>query len=842
VIGRYGGERIRRSFFHFMLGKAGSALTGFLAMVLVVRLLSIQDFATYSVLIALVEFVTALSGFGIAHALLRYVPDLYAHHLQGALRRFVTWALLSRTAILLAVVAIVLAWSDAASNFAGIGGASDPLRLFLVVIVFRTTNHFLSTILESTLHQGWVQSAYLTSSVVRLVGMAWLVFTGDASLNSVIVVEAIADGIAMCMFLAGLASVIRKTVDAPEMHERDARWLPGNIRAIVRFAGNAYLQHLAILPYGGSSNRVAGGHLLQPGALAEFGFSQSLYEYAKRYLPAQLLVGLIRPIMVSRYSASGDFGAASRLAMHVFNINVLSIGAIVVPLVVGGTEVLLFLSGGKYGNEALWLLLALALVLILETQRQQIELLAQTVEHYEVLFVGNLILSASIIPGIILVQQIGAIGFPLANLLGLCIANLLVLQALRRIGYTHSRPLGELGRTLLIASIAAVTGLLVKHAGAHWLLAGGIALILHVVLSLHYQWSMILNFLDDFFGDVPEHPSLPLVDSTVVVAKAASPVIAFGVLSCRKESSETIRELAGLVAPHPVIVHHDFSKCPELALAAPNIEILADHATTAWGDWSLVDATFRLMASAFSRPEVTHFQLLSEACLPVRSIREFERMLSDLRPAVMIEGVAADNREIFASHGWRYVSPNPIVMKIAKKLCFLYLGKEKQHRQVANMNISHLRVTSSFALLRKVVLGYAVDLLQKIAKHRLQRLGVGTLVVGSQWFAVDRSVGMWLIRCQKECPGLVEHFKHTHIPDEAFFPTLVFNCPGLDKSRLLASNHVLMWRGNLNGPDLLAETDLKFIQQSGRYFARKFPLDTMSPVRRMAIALSGERN
>lgn len=40
----------------------------------------------------------------------------------------------------------------------------------------------------------------------------------------------------------------------------------------------AYLQHLAILPYGGNMNRLVGGNLFGDLVMASFGFAQSLYE------------------------------------------------------------------------------------------------------------------------------------------------------------------------------------------------------------------------------------------------------------------------------------------------------------------------------------------------------------------------------------------------------------------------------------------------------------------------------------------------------------------------------------------------------------------------------------
>src|ERR1700752_2626136 len=98
---RYSGERVRRGLWHFLLGKGVSALCSFLAMVLVVRALTLHDFADYTVLVALVELGTAFSGLGLSHVLLRYVPELYERQYRLSLRQLIGGALGMRTTAVL---------------------------------------------------------------------------------------------------------------------------------------------------------------------------------------------------------------------------------------------------------------------------------------------------------------------------------------------------------------------------------------------------------------------------------------------------------------------------------------------------------------------------------------------------------------------------------------------------------------------------------------------------------------------------------------------------------------------------------------------------------------------
>ena len=465
---RYGKERIKRGLVHFVLGKSVSSLAGFLAMLLVIRLLSVESFAAYSVLIAFVEMFTAISGLGLAHVLLRYVPELYALHYRVALRELIVHAVALRSLVLL--VAALCAWIYAGqlTPLFGLGGQLTAFKAFLVVVVLRSTTQFLSQILESTLHQGLAQIAFSAAALTRLLGMFYLQANRTADLMNVIAVEVASDALALLIISLGLRRVLDSTAAGSDPPNDDAGWLQQRLRQLARFAAAGYFQHLAILPYGGDTNRLLGGHLLTAVPLASFGFAQTLYEYVKRYLPAQLLVGMIRPIVVARYCASRDFAAAARLCEQVLQINVLLIGLGLSLLAVAGTQMLELLSSGKYGGDAVALLVALLLVLLLETQRQQLELLIQAVEKYRELIPSNLLLSCSVFLAIALIPALGAMAFPLANLIGLLLANAWVQQRLRQLGYRFRHDRRGLLSVAAILVVSALSGIGGQHVGLPW--------------------------------------------------------------------------------------------------------------------------------------------------------------------------------------------------------------------------------------------------------------------------------------------------------------------------------------------------------------------------------------
>lgn len=829
---KYGSERIRRGLLHFVVGKGISSVAGFVAMILVIRVLSVAEFAAYSVLIAFVEIINAISGFGLLHVLVRYVPELYAKHYGESLRQLVSGAVALRTTLLMVVAMGALLFSGTLTPWVGLAEQQVAFKVFLLVVVLRSSAFFLTQILESTLHQGISQTAFSVSSLIRVSGVAYLISHGDASLVDVVWVEAASDFSALVILAGGLIRVLGETgTSATDEGEKDRVWVSRHLRHLARFALAGYSQHLAILPYGGNTNRLVGGNMLTVGQLANFGFAQSFYEYLRRYLPAQLLVGLIRPVVVARYCENRDFSVAARLCTRVVQINILLVGSAVVLLAVGGREGLSWISGGKYGAEAATILFALIFVLLLETYRQQLEILVQTVEQYRLLVSSNFVLSASVLLAVAALPSVGAVAFPLANGVGLLIANAWVQARMANLGFrfVHDWP-GTL-RVVVVVAVSILVGLQVKWFGMNWVGAIAVAASCFALLAYLFCRGVVFAFIAEFTGK--GRVALPALEEA---RYDGSPKIAFGVLSSKK-SAPAIDEIARAVFPHPVYVHHDFSKQPEFSPTETNVHILSNPVETAWGNWSLVAATFRLMESALNDRGVTHFQLLSEACLPIQPIREFEEYLSSQRPDAMIDIHPLQTDGALYSHGWRYITTSSFHRRVLKRASIWYWGNAADYKVVSSVNLRLPAVSPNGGLSFRQRIGrWTIDCYLALFRDDLQCLGAREVAIGGQWFGVSRRTAQWLIQANNQLKGLTLHFQKCHIPDESYVHTLLLSAQ-LDKLplKVLPSNHAMQWDGCGTGPDELDDAAIPSLRKSGRFFARKFPLERFAHVRRQLL-------
>src|SRR3569833_3049005 len=170
---RYGRERVRKGVVHFLFGKGLSALTGVVILLLLVRELSVPEFAVYSVLLGFVEILSALAGLGLAHTVQRYAPELYAQHANRAFRGLVISTFWMRLAALSLAVGIAYAYAPYLAAFFNAAGWVAIFQSYLGVVCLRATSQFLFQLLESTLHQKLGQGAFVVSSFIRLVMLLW---------------------------------------------------------------------------------------------------------------------------------------------------------------------------------------------------------------------------------------------------------------------------------------------------------------------------------------------------------------------------------------------------------------------------------------------------------------------------------------------------------------------------------------------------------------------------------------------------------------------------------------------------------------------------------------------
>ena len=290
--------------------------------------------------------------------------------------------------------------------------------------------------------------------------------------------------------------------------------------------------------------------------------------------------------------------------------------------------------------------------------------------------------------------------------------------------------------------------------------------------------------------------------------------------------SATVEQLAQALAPHPVLVHHDFSQTPDFTLQAPNVQFVSDPVRTGWAQFGFVDGIFKGLQHALRRLDFDYLQLLSPSCLPIKPLAQFERYVSGPHDAHFEAIDLRRDGDARLSVGYRaWTSEGSLAHRLARRLVGVYYGDSQGRREQAGIWLRTGRSSSPWARLAGWPLQAMAQfaLTPRVAGRRL------ALHYGSVWFGARRPVIEALVRAYGRA-GLREHFARMHIAEEFLLPSLLMHL----RPRRGPMNHLIA-RFDGAHPGVFGTDQLEALRRSPAWFARKFPDDPQADVRQLVL-------
>lgn len=301
------------------------------------------------------------------------------------------------------------------------------------------------------------------------------------------------------------------------------------------------------------------------------------------------------------------------------------------------------------------------------------------------------------------------------------------------------------------------------------------------------------------------------------------PVVGF-ILLTHGQPDQIIRlieKLNSMFGFPPIVIHHDFSKCPLNKDEAPfthNVSFVLPHSRTGWGEFSIVEITCRAIRKMYDLPSPPDwFVVLSGADYPIKPAA---RVLADLQAAPC---------DAFVSH--RLIDTTQLGDEFAKR-CF---------RRYCWVKIPVPRITNGFRIgMRQISSGSRLI--------RLFALPFGRKLdcyAGSHWFTANRRAANYILAVHGSPLGrrLSKHYRKCEFPEESYFQTILVH--GRNTAGLVLENDNLRytdWSAGGPHPKTLGASDVPNLLSSNAHFARKFapqPDDNILQLLDRAVAETG---
>ena len=369
--GRYSAARIRKALKYFIVGRGAQAVTFLLLTLLLVRVLSAHDYGAYMAIWGMVELMVPLSSFGLLEASRRYLPMLAQTGSRQAVMPFVRGVVLVRLGLLaLWATGLALLWPQA-MDFIGVekGDLGQPLAAAgaIAVICSVPAFRFVSEMLESLLEQKWSQLLHAAMPIVRAAAVVGLLVLGELHLSLLLLVDA---GIALAFMVASLIVLRSKLREIP-----DGPPAPVEFREVFSFswhmAGVNLLQATASI----GALRLLVARFLGLEVAGMFAFIQQLLLMAGRYMPAQVLASVVRPVLAARH-ARGDHATVLGVLELLWKSNLIMLVVWLAAVGVSGDALMAQASGGRFTDTG-WIMFLMLLGLGATTQGQNVSLCMQ---------------------------------------------------------------------------------------------------------------------------------------------------------------------------------------------------------------------------------------------------------------------------------------------------------------------------------------------------------------------------------------------------------------------------------------------------------------------------------
>eukprot|EP00834_Sanchytrium_tribonematis_P002372 NODE_72_length_24857_cov_0.454399.p8 type:complete len:294 gc:universal NODE_72_length_24857_cov_0.454399:9221-8340(-) len=260
------------------------------------------------------------------------------------------------------------------------------------------------------------------------------------------------------------------------------------------------------------------------------------------------------------------------------------------------------------------------------------------------------------------------------------------------------------------------------------------------------------------------------------------PRIGFGFLVHDHDTLQGFKEfITHYYSPnHDYFIHFD-KKINKESFDQPNIHVIDQQIKCNWGKYSLLFAQLLLLKSADST-NIDYFYFLDGMTVPLRPLRDLESFLSELDP---------NTSQLFDDYPIPTCKYNWPECTRTKARC-------------ENSNCTRYDITPNHAPIYKY----------------------------SQWVMLSKPFISYMFTNQKWLTDWIQFFKHTTVPDESFFHTIIMDSP-FKNDQIYGIPVYTRWHDCLRyskrknwSPCWLLKDDYVDVMTSDRWFARKIAINS----------------
>ena len=258
-----------------------SGLLGLIAMPLIARTLSVEEYGIYNILFALTTWIWMLTGFGLPHIFQRFIPEAVQKQDYGLIKALVRKGLLIRLLLSLFAVVVVVLFSDKIGNLFKIDGWEKYFLIFSLVIVCKVEVELWAIVFNGLFLQKYAVLSNICWSICRI-SLLFIVALWGKGLVGILFVETVSWLLWLVMlavfYYKYFLTIYSKTIETG---------LP--FRRYLRYGGFSFLSEIGVSVLDMATDLFVITIFLGPVAAGIYGFCDRIIKLFRQILPHTIL-------------------------------------------------------------------------------------------------------------------------------------------------------------------------------------------------------------------------------------------------------------------------------------------------------------------------------------------------------------------------------------------------------------------------------------------------------------------------------------------------------------------------------------------------------------------------
>lgn len=288
-------KRVKENVLWISIRTFVRGILGLISTILIVRLLTVEEYGIYSLLLTLLGFIMTATSFSIPKVFQRYIPELYANKDYHSVRKLVSGGLLIEIVALMVALLITERFSMPIGEFLNVKDFGRYLIAFSPYVVFFTLSAFLTFVMSSLFLHKSLAISQMASSGIRalLIGVSFMAGYG---LRELLIVEAIFAVVLTMSLYISYHRLFLKKIKKDKPAES-----PLPIRRMMRFGGFSLFDTIGNSILDVSTDYLVLSVFLGPAAVGIYGFANRITKMFQKFLPTHVFKRLIESALYFRY-------------------------------------------------------------------------------------------------------------------------------------------------------------------------------------------------------------------------------------------------------------------------------------------------------------------------------------------------------------------------------------------------------------------------------------------------------------------------------------------------------------------------------------------------------------